>query len=48
MRKTWAAPLQPESPWYGYSLGDWTEEWDKMALRATQGKYQKMDCVRLN
>lgn len=32
-------PLQPESPWYGYSLGDWTEEWDKMALRATQGKY---------
>jgi len=32
-------PLQPESPWYGYSLGDWTDEWDKMALRATQGKY---------
>ena len=32
-------PLQPESPWYGYSLGDWDEEWDEMAKRAAEGQY---------
>ncbi len=32
-------PLQPESPWYGYSLGDWTDEWDEMAKRAAEGRY---------
>ncbi len=32
-------PLKPESPWHGYSLGDWTEEWDQMAKRATAGNY---------
>jgi UbiD family decarboxylase len=32
-------PLDPESPWHGYSLGDWTEEWDRLAERATQGDY---------
>lgn len=31
--------LTPESPWHGYSLGDWTEEWDKLAERATEGAY---------
>ena len=32
-------PLNPESPWHGYSLGDWTDEWDKLAERAAQGDY---------
>jgi 4-hydroxy-3-polyprenylbenzoate decarboxylase len=32
-------PLTPEPPWHGYSLGDWTEEWDKMAERAAEGRY---------
>jgi UbiD family decarboxylase len=31
--------LQPETPWFGYSLGDWTQDWDDAALRATQGDY---------
>ena len=32
-------PLKPESPWHGYSLGDWTDTWDEMAKRATDGQY---------
>lgn len=32
-------PLNPESPWHGYSLGDWTEEWDNLAERAAAGDY---------
>jgi 4-hydroxy-3-polyprenylbenzoate decarboxylase len=32
-------PLNPESPWHGYSLGDWTEEWDRLAERAAAGDY---------
>ena len=32
-------PLKPESPWHGYSLGDWTDEWDDMARRAAEGNY---------
>jgi UbiD family decarboxylase len=32
-------PLRPESPWYGYSLGDWTETWDQAAKRAAAGDY---------
>ena len=32
-------PLRPESPWYGYSLGDWTDEWDAAAARAAAGDY---------
>jgi hypothetical protein len=31
--------LNPESPWHGYSLGDWTEEWDRLAERAAEGDY---------
>ncbi len=33
------APLNPENPWHGYSLGDWTDEWDDLADRAAQGHY---------
>ena len=29
--------LSPELPWHGYSLGDWSDEWDALALRAAQG-----------
>jgi 4-hydroxy-3-polyprenylbenzoate decarboxylase len=32
-------PLTPEAPWHGYSLGDWSEEWDAMAQRASEGRY---------
>ena len=31
--------LKPESPWHGYSLGDWTEDWDQAAGRAASGRY---------
>ena len=31
--------LRPEMPWYGYSLGDWTEEWDANAMAATRGEW---------
>ena len=33
--------LKPESPWYGYSLGDWTEEWDANAMAATRGEWMQ-------
>ena len=32
-------PLKPESPWHGYSLGDWNDQWDDMAKRAAEGQY---------
>ena len=32
-------PLAPEAPWHGYSLGDWSDEWDAMAERAVAGDY---------
>jgi 4-hydroxy-3-polyprenylbenzoate decarboxylase len=31
--------LQPQAPWFGYSLGDWLPAWDEAAKRAAQGKY---------
>jgi 4-hydroxy-3-polyprenylbenzoate decarboxylase len=31
--------LVPESPWYGYSMGDWTDAWDAAAERAAAGKW---------
>ena len=31
--------LRPESPWFGYSLGDWCDEWDDAAKRAADGDY---------
>ena len=30
-------PLRPQSPWFGYSLGEWGQEFDAMAARATAG-----------
>jgi UbiD family decarboxylase len=32
-------PLKPEMPWYGYSLGEWTDEWDDNAMKATRGEW---------
>jgi 4-hydroxy-3-polyprenylbenzoate decarboxylase len=31
-------PLRPEIPWFGYSLGDWDEEWDENARQAALGR----------
>ena len=32
-------PLKPEAPWFGYSLGAWTEELEIQAQRAVRGDY---------
>ena len=29
--------LRPQSPWFGYSLGDWLPQWDQAAARAASG-----------
>ncbi len=34
-------PLRPESPWHGYSLGEWNETWESYARRAVDGDYQE-------
>jgi 4-hydroxy-3-polyprenylbenzoate decarboxylase len=31
--------LQPQAPWFGYSLGDWDADWDKNAHQATRGEW---------
>ena len=31
--------LRPQSPWFGYSLGDWLPQWDAAAKRAVEGNY---------
>lgn len=31
--------LKPESPWFGYSLGDWTDDWDRRAALAARGDW---------
>ena len=35
--------LKPETPWHGYSMGDWTEEWDSNAMAATRGEWLARD-----
>ena len=37
--------LKPEAPWFGYSLGEWSPEFDAAAERATRGEY--MDTAKL-
>jgi 4-hydroxy-3-polyprenylbenzoate decarboxylase len=34
-------PLRPETPWHGYSLGDWSDEWDANASQATEAEWMK-------
>ncbi len=31
--------LKPETPWFGYSLGEWSEDLDRAAERAVKGDY---------
>ncbi len=31
--------VSPQPPWFGYSLGDWTEDWAEAARRAAAGDY---------
>jgi UbiD family decarboxylase len=33
--------LTPQSPWHGYSLGDWDAAWDVYASRAVAGKWEE-------
>ncbi len=33
--------LRPQSPWHGYSLGDWLSQWDDAARRAVEGRWQE-------
>jgi UbiD family decarboxylase len=33
--------IRPESPWHGYSLGDWHSRWAEDAKRAAEGEYLK-------
>jgi len=33
--------LNPQPPWYGYSLGDWTANWEHWAKRAVEGKWEE-------
>jgi UbiD family decarboxylase len=33
--------LKPQSPWHGYSLGDWDSIWDTYAERAVSGKWEE-------
>ena len=32
-------PLKPQTPWYGYSLGEWPDEFDAAAQNAVNGDY---------
>jgi len=31
--------LEPEMPWYGYDLGEWNEDFERMAQRAVRSEY---------
>ena len=33
-------PLDVQSPWHGYSLGDWTDRWETFAQRAAAGDWE--------
>ena len=44
-RKLWEElklpPLNLRAPWHGYTLGEWTEEWENFARRTTAGDWQQ-------
>ncbi len=44
-RKIWdelgMPALSPQSPWHGYTLGDWADEWETYAKRAVAGDWEK-------
>jgi 4-hydroxy-3-polyprenylbenzoate decarboxylase len=33
--------ITPQSPWHGYSLGDWEPAWDVYAKRAVEEKWEE-------
>ena len=33
--------LRPESPWHGYDMGDWTQEWNDNAMQATRSEWME-------
>jgi UbiD family decarboxylase len=33
--------LTPRPPWHGYTLGDWTDTWERYAQRATAGDWEE-------
>ena len=33
-------PLNVQSPWHGYGLGDWTDRWETFARRAATGDWE--------
>ena len=33
--------LNPQPPWYGYSLGDWEQKWAQWAQLAVEGKWEE-------
>ena len=33
--------LNPRPPWHGYSLGDWSDAWDRNAQRAVAGQWER-------
>lgn len=35
-------PLKPESPWHGYDLGDWPQQLERQAEKATRSEYFDM------
>ncbi len=34
-------PLSVRAPWHGYTLGEWTDEWENFARRAASGDWQE-------
>ena len=32
--------LSPKGPWHGYTLGDWTQTWERFAQRAVAGEWE--------
>lgn len=32
-------PLTPQSPWFGFEMGVWSESWEKAAVQAVSGRY---------
>src|SRR6185437_15734841 len=33
--------LTPQAPWHGYQLGDWDEEWTRLAEAAVKGQWRE-------
>jgi 4-hydroxy-3-polyprenylbenzoate decarboxylase len=34
-------PLAPQPPWHGYTLGDWSDDWETFARRAVAGEWEQ-------